>query len=138
MTRRSGSTLVEVLIAIFVMGIGLIALLTLFPLGALRMAKAIHDDKCAQFGRNANSLAVIHNIRNDLDVVSAPGIPDVFVNPNPAPGIPALKDADPYGESYAILVDPIGYNQTSGTNAQDWVGGVTSVLRRRPVEFARR
>src|SRR5438477_55497 len=34
--NRSGTTLIEVLVAIFVMGIGLIALLVLFPLGALQ------------------------------------------------------------------------------------------------------
>ena len=42
---RRGITLLEVLIAIFITGLGLLALLTLFPLGALEMAEAIEDDR---------------------------------------------------------------------------------------------
>ena len=53
MSRRPGITLLEVLIAIFVMGIGLLALLVLFPLGALTMAQAIRDDRCAQAAQQA-------------------------------------------------------------------------------------
>ena len=43
MRRRPAITLIEVLVAIFIMAIGLLALLTLFPLGALRMATALQD-----------------------------------------------------------------------------------------------
>lgn len=42
---RSGYTLLEVLAAIFVMGIGMLALLALFPLGALELRKSIQDDR---------------------------------------------------------------------------------------------
>ena len=36
MNRRNATTLTEVLVAIFIMGIGLMAILALFPLGAAR------------------------------------------------------------------------------------------------------
>jgi type II secretory pathway pseudopilin PulG len=55
MNRRPGITLLEVLVAIFVMGIGLLALLTLFPLAALTMAQAIRDDRAAQCAQQANN-----------------------------------------------------------------------------------
>lgn len=42
---RRGVTLLEVLIAIYIMGIGLLALLALFPLGMLSMAQAVQDDR---------------------------------------------------------------------------------------------
>jgi prepilin-type N-terminal cleavage/methylation domain-containing protein len=51
--RESGVTLVEVLVAIFIMGVGLLALLTLFPLGALDMAQAIKDDRAAAIAADA-------------------------------------------------------------------------------------
>jgi len=56
-TTRSGATLTEVLVAIFVMAIGLLALLTLFPLGALSMAQAIKDGRTAQAAKNAFAIA---------------------------------------------------------------------------------
>jgi prepilin-type N-terminal cleavage/methylation domain-containing protein len=55
--RRAGVTLLEVLVAIFVMGIGLLALLTLFPLGAISMAGAIQDDRAAHIAQDAMSLS---------------------------------------------------------------------------------
>ena len=40
MTRRRGMSLIEVLVALFIMGLGVIAILTMFPLGAYQMAVA--------------------------------------------------------------------------------------------------
>ena len=130
MTRRSGVTLVEVLVAIFVMGIGLIALLTLFPIGMLRVAQALGDARSVESADNAHSIAIAQNIANDPLVITdnTAANPDFFKN-NGQAGAP---DADPYGESYAVFVDPIGY---TNTNPGNWVGGVPGVLRRRPVSF---
>jgi type II secretory pathway pseudopilin PulG len=135
MKRRSGTTLVEVLVAIFIMGIGMIALLTLFPIGVLRMAQAINDERAAQAAYIAHENAIIYNIRNDVLTagnagVVTDGVTADFFAAAPAAG---LKAGDPYGESYTLFVDPIGWN--SGTTSQ-WVGGQTGLLRRRPVSFA--
>jgi prepilin-type N-terminal cleavage/methylation domain-containing protein len=150
MTRRNGVTLVEVLVAIFIMGIGLITLLTLFPIGLLRMAQGILDARTAQAGQIADKLSIMQNIRDDQavrSIVVAPfdpynnngamnlPNPDVFFNPWPQNnGAPALPNADPYGESYPILVDPIGFIGSAGS-AQHWVAGLPGSLRRRPVGF---
>src|SRR6266851_9037588 len=64
-TKHSGATLTEVLVAIFVMAIGLLALLTLFPLGALSMAQAIKDARTAHSAKNAFAIAEGQNIHND-------------------------------------------------------------------------
>jgi pilin/secretion family protein with methylation motif len=142
MKHRSGVTLVEVLVAIFVMGIGLIALLTLFPIGMLRMARAIHDESSAQSAQNAHANAIVYNLSQDIDVNTDPngnfngGRPyDVF--DNPAPRSPLnnsanfLLKADPNFESYPIFVDPIGYYNVTG-QAQNWVGGVPPTTNRLP------
>ena len=50
--RRSGVTLIEVLVSIFVASIGLLALLALFPVGALSMRQALKDSRCAQSSIN--------------------------------------------------------------------------------------
>jgi prepilin-type N-terminal cleavage/methylation domain-containing protein len=71
MRARSGVTLLEVLIAIFIMGIGLLALLALFPLGASVMALAMRDARCAEAGHNAKGTCFGQN---------GPSYP-VFVDP---------------------------------------------------------
>ena len=45
--RRAGITLTEILIAIMIMGVGLISLATLFPLGLLRMQKTTQYNRTA-------------------------------------------------------------------------------------------
>jgi hypothetical protein len=72
---RTGATLTEVLVAIFVMAIGLLALLTLFPLGALSMAQAIRDDRTAHSGKNGYAIAQAIDILHDqvtLNVSNSP------------------------------------------------------------------
>lgn len=68
MNARRGVTLVEVLVAIFIAAIGALSLLVLFPLGALNMARAIRDDRCAQAGINATALADALNLRDDANI----------------------------------------------------------------------
>jgi hypothetical protein len=53
---EGGAALLEVLIAIFMTGIGLLALLTLFPIGAIEMAQAIPDDRTAAVAADAMAL----------------------------------------------------------------------------------
>lgn len=54
---RLGVTLLEVLIAIYIMGIGLLALLALFPLGMLSMAQAVQDDRVAVLAAESVALS---------------------------------------------------------------------------------
>ncbi|MBX7104458.1 MAG: prepilin-type N-terminal cleavage/methylation domain-containing protein [Gemmataceae bacterium] len=53
--KRHGTTLIEVLAAIFILALGLVALMTLFPLGAAQMARSIQDERAAQIAGNAAS-----------------------------------------------------------------------------------
>ena len=53
--HRPGLTLTEVLVAMFVMALGLISLLTLFPLGAIQIGYALRDDRCAQTAAEADT-----------------------------------------------------------------------------------
>jgi hypothetical protein len=132
--RRTGTTLVEVLVAIFVMAIGLLTLLTLFPLGALSMSQAIKDSRTAQAAANATSYAAARGLRNDDKVVyeydpqagnKPPYKRDVFREalPRNADGsqntnMPLMADGNP---SYPVLVDPQGYllGKTSYGNPPD-------------------
>jgi len=58
-------TLTEVLVALFVMAIGMISLLTLFPLGAMQVGQALRDDRCTQLARQADGY-IRQAWRNDV------------------------------------------------------------------------
>ena len=51
---RRGLSLTEVLVSIFILSIGLMALMSLFPIGALQMAQAMKDDRTATMAANAD------------------------------------------------------------------------------------
>jgi hypothetical protein len=107
MPGRNATTLVEVLVAIFVMALGLLTLLTLFPLGALSMAQAIKDDRSALAAANACALGESLSYRQS-DVYLANqkmSMKDVFWKP-----WPNLMGADSIdgGPSYPVYLDPLG------------------------------
>ncbi len=86
MKSRPGITLVEVLVAIFIMAIGLLALLTLFPLGALSMAAALRDQRNSEAAEQANACANAMSVRTD----TAPNLQAAFTtngNTLPATGL---------------------------------------------------
>jgi prepilin-type N-terminal cleavage/methylation domain-containing protein len=145
--RRRGVTLVEVLAAIFVMALGLMALLTLFPLGALEMAQAIKDDKTAIAAANATASAralwkvAIENNPNDPDG----GFTAAMLNPNqyisPIPGPPLLPSrAGMDAPSYYVYIDPFGYLKFPTGPAPDhwqhWLAGAQGINPKVPLLFS--
>ena len=96
--KRRGITLTEVLVAIFVTGLGLMALMTLFPLGAVNMALAIKDDRAQHAGANATAL---------LRTVWRQGLE----NGQPDPNIAVPLQNGP------VYVDPIGKMTYAGGGA---------------------
>jgi hypothetical protein len=53
--ERAGITLTEILISILIMGIGLLSLATLFPLGLIRLRAAANDVRSAELAESATS-----------------------------------------------------------------------------------
>lgn len=128
MTRR-GITLTEVLVTIFVLAIGLLALLTLFPLAALNMQQAIQDDRVASAVAAATAVYDMYNdFRPGNDNTQSPQpnakyAGSYFLNPN---GGPAAANFDFNGPSYPLYIDPVGAVSAQST----WVGGVGGAVRR--------
>lgn len=121
-------TLIEVLVAIFVMGIGLIALLALFPIGVLRMAQAIQDGRTGHIAKNADAIAAARSVRTDSQLTFVP--PGGFLGTAPfdyfkypkGPVWPAPYAADDAGPSFPVFIDPIGYQSNTGPVAGvDWL-----------------
>ena len=120
MPRRSGATLVEVLVAIFVMGIGMLTLLVLFPIGVLTMAQAIQDDRTARAVENAVAIANMFDYRQD------PQLDPFFNNPDNAGA--GWSDAQSLGPSYPIYLDPVGRLSFSQPH-KDFVAGQGNVAQ---------
>jgi type II secretory pathway pseudopilin PulG len=129
MVHRSAVTLIEVLVSIFIMGVGLLALLTLFPLGALTMAQAIKDDRCAQAAANAEAIALFRDLRTHNSVINNPVGTNSFINPAAPAGLPDLRQVPrgPEGPSYPVYVDPIGRTNITPTASRPAVGALPAI-----------
>ncbi len=63
---RSGVTLTEILISIMIMGVGLISLATLFPLGLLRLREASRLSRSAYLTESAGSDLATRNLLSQI------------------------------------------------------------------------
>ncbi len=141
LSHRKPVTLTEVLISIFLMALGLLALLALFPVGALTMAQAVKDDRTAHLGYTAEAVARFQGLRVDPNVWPAYANPYAPAAP-PLGALPDLNNTLPtyFGPSYPVFVDPIGAQAYSATQWGAWVGGMGTPpavgIPRRGVSFA--
>ncbi len=127
MKRRQGITLVEVLVAILICSIGLLSLMTLFPLAAIEMAMSVKDNKCGHVKHNIAAEANLFGIRSDPKLVAA--------MLNPGSGLQPLDPLNPSqgdSPSYPILVDPVGWYANIGDpNWREWVAGTPGTTPKR-------
>lgn len=99
--RRSGLTLLEVLITIFVMGIGLLSVLTLFPLAAKKIMRSIDCDRATLMAANGANASWLLNMRERGQV------PALF---NSMIAKRSMLGGDPTLPSEVIHYDPVAAN----------------------------
>jgi len=126
MSLRKGLSLVEVLTAIFITGLGIISILTLFPLGAMRMAQAFRDERSALAAYNAEQF--FRSYWKKHVVEAAPPDPFIWALDQPAPGMPPCLPHEP---SYPVVIDPMGY---LARGRQNWVGDSLTLIPRRNLQ----
>ena len=150
MTRRTGTSLIEVLVTIGILGIGLISVIAMFPMAAITMGQALRDDRTASSAVTADGY--IRNVHH-LNVVepyltpqSSPSEPYYYAMdgnnpPNPFPSGPmsALTGTTPTSPSlslpsqqlgssdtnpsYPVFVDPMGIAAGGGSAVGDLMFG---------------
>ncbi len=135
MRRRPAVTLLEVLIALFIMAIGMLALLVLFPLGAFSMGKALKDDRCASAAAMAEQVAICNNLRHDGRLEGNTIQTNLYLTRTYPSTSQSL--AAPYnGPSLPVYVDPYGYNAgvfLLGCAANNkLIAGITPIQRINP------
>src|SRR3954447_20068626 len=69
--RRSGITLTEILISIMIMGVGMVSLATLFPLGLLRIREANRMTRSVYLAESAFSDMGTRNLLNSQSFQTA-------------------------------------------------------------------
>jgi Tfp pilus assembly protein PilV len=114
LAHRHGLTLTEALVAMFIAALGMIALMTLFPLGALQMGQALKDHRCTETAVNAEALM-------RLEWLDHSG-----VNPTTSIAYLTALDSVATGPSNPVFVDPIGIK--SGAGATAFGGAFTRVV----------
>lgn len=141
MNQRRGITLIEVLVTMFVMAIGFLALLVLFPLAALSMQQSIQDQRAAECARNAEAVA---NMYWDFRPANDDGPPPkgspassrhtgrFFLDANGNGGGPGVGDLRWDGPSHPIYIDPFG----AASGMSQWIGGVSNGVHRLPTPWA--
>lgn len=111
MTRRRGLSLIEVLTALFIMGVGTIAILTMFPLGAVNMANANRDDRSTLAAFGADQYFRTY-WRTTVSEVPEASINEQFFaalnDPDGSGSFPALA-TNSTEVSYPVFVDPMGF-----------------------------
>jgi hypothetical protein len=136
-------SMAEVLVALFILALGTIGVLTLFPLGMIQMGQALKDDRTAQCAAQADGYMrsywkqfVIQNPGADPSMF---GPSNAFDNPNagvaPAFQIPAATPLNGATPSYPVFFDPMGTVAPwqAGPSFTFWVAGQgsgTAVPRR--------
>jgi prepilin-type N-terminal cleavage/methylation domain-containing protein len=122
---RRGFSLTEVIVALFIMALGIISLLTLFPLGAVQMGKALRDDRSQTTAVIADGkmrllweheFKTIPFVTPNPPITPPPPYPQLFEYKSlfvqnmtsPATGLAASFSNVSSGAMYPILCDPIG------------------------------
>ena len=133
-TRRGGLTLTEVLVTLLILSIGLLSVLTLFPLGAVNMGRAVRDDRSYQCARSLEGTFRAYWKPEIVEKAGNGDIPLFSALETPGGGLPR---ANPNEWSYPVVVDPWGYiarqpppSNNPGT-LPDWIGDTRTNVPRR-------
>src|SRR5262249_22347740 len=116
--RRSGITLTEILIAIMILGVGLVSLATLFPIGLLRLRDATRYTRSALLLQSAASDATARGLLNSQSFANADYL-NFQANINFNAGLPllypSLSATIPVAAGQSYL--PFGYNPLTDDTA---------------------
>ena len=102
--RSAGITLTEILISILILGVGLVSLATLFPIGLLRLREAQRQTRSAYLFQSATADAAARGLFNSnsfvyADLAEPPDVPPVVLLYKPAACRynPLTQDTPAYG-----------------------------------------
>jgi prepilin-type N-terminal cleavage/methylation domain-containing protein len=115
---RRGVSLTEILIGIAILGIGVISLATLFPLGLLRLRRAVNDTRSTYLARSAMAETRVRHLIAPpygplANVFRADGLLQNG-EPGPAAFIPLS------GPGIPVIIDPLGVLKSTTLSGADY------------------
>ncbi len=112
--NRRGISLVEILIGIMVLGIGVISLATLFPIGLVKMKRAVTEVRGTVVARSALSETRVRNL------LAPPfGPPATYFSGYPAPWTTTVPTI---GQGLPVIIDPLWMIQAQPASYTDRFG----------------
>jgi hypothetical protein len=133
--RRSGTSLMEVLVGFGILGIGVASVISLYPFAALTASKALTDDRTTTCALTADGqLRDLHK-RNVVEVAQTSGetlVTEPYFSRLDTGAGGARVLPDDTGPSYPVFIDPIGMANniqppTVGTNIPNIPTGIPRV-----------
>lgn len=106
-SRRSGNTLVEVLVALVVLGIGLTGVIALFPVGVHRVRNAVLDTRTTLMAKTALDTFQLKRMHNDQALVNWNQYDQVYLAALPS-NVDPVAAAAPILDSYATPLNTYG------------------------------
>jgi hypothetical protein len=119
--KRSGITLTEILISILIMGIGMVSLATLFPLGLLKLRDAARMSRSTYLAESATADLTARGLLNPTalaypDVLNNSfSLPLWYMSPNGRSYNPLVQDTPRYGGNWIV---PPNIQGAQGSNGQ--------------------
>lgn len=109
---RSGITLTEILISIMILGIGVVSLATLFPLGLIRMRNAQRLTRGAFLVESAQADLGIRNLLSQNSFLGNQNVAQWFFSATSGQYNPFVQDTPSYGADW--FGPPAGVSRTAG------------------------
>ena len=130
MTRRTASSMTEVLVTLLVLAVCLTSAIALYPLATITVGQALANDRAVSCAGTGDGYIRDYHNRNVVEVGDNSSEPYYIALDNGVAGAPPIpkNSADP---SYPVIIDPVGYFARLGQPGQSRFGdnGGTNIPR---------
>src|SRR5262245_20616417 len=128
MTRRAGLTTVEILVSIFMLAIGTLAVMSMFPLAAVTMGQSFKTDRTTTSANNADGFLRSYWYTRVVDQPNGGGEPffdkldPLQPTGTPGTGTTQARLVPPGEPSFPVAIDPMGWYARTGRLDQGRLG----------------
>lgn len=123
--RRSGMTLIEIMISILILSVGLLGVLAAVPFGAMQMGKMVEKDFVTNTATNAHNIIAVNGWNQPTYWCNQKSNNDTNTTFFRYPSL--SNDVVKQNFTLPVLLDPLGYIDVNGTSAFPFDYGTVGV-----------